>query len=444
MTSAAWFAAPAPTRRPPFARLGPLTEPSLLATVLVLFAVSGGMLWLVGYNYDGLSGGSLTKIHPFTYMIVALFGWSVLISGDPVGRTVHLANQRPASLLMALTTVALLILFVLREGSGLAGLLDTFLGASLLVMLLSDADERLMARLETLLHAVMTVNALMGLGEFATKKLLFPYRFDGAVFETDTRSSALQGHPLVNATMTACYLMALLTGGRSLSSGLKFAFIGLQAAALVVFGGRTALLCSLAFGGSYGIVALLRQLRSGRVPLLGAAAGVVLLTLAPVAIGALWAAGFFDALIVRFISDGGSANARKEMFELIYALPLRDLIVGPDIAWVDTLRRVNGLEWGIENPFIRMTLYQGAVVTFIVTVVFGLFTYEIARQCHRGIWLPMVVWLILLNGAESIASKTTMPAKFAIILLCMYRKPRPAGTERIGGIEHPGVSSREC
>lgn len=423
MVDAAWRAGAFPRNTPRFAQIGPLTGSGLVLAVLLLFGVSGGMLWTLGYNYDGLTGGAVTKIHPATYLLVALFGWSLLVSGDPVRRFAHLATARPASLVLAVTAVLVLVVFIVRQTPGMAGLLDTFFAPALLVMLLTDVDERTMARMETALHAVMTANALLGLYEFVSQNLIFPYRFDGAVFETDLRSAALQGHPLVNAMMTACYLMALLSGARSVPDRLRFVLIALQSAALVVFGGRTALLASLLFGGGYGLVVLMRQLASGRLPLLGAAAGAAMLALMPISLGVLWSSGFFDALLSRFVSDGGSANARMEMFELVRAIPLRDLIVGPDVGWVESLRRIHGLEWGIENPFIKMMLYQGALVTLLLAVTFGLFIRETARLCARGVWLPMVVWLILLNAAETVASKTTMPAKFSLIILCLYRSP---------------------
>ena len=71
---------------PGWARLGSPSRIGTLAAVLVLFCVSGGMLWLVGYNYDGLAGSAATKIHPSTYMIVLVFCWSLIASGDPVSR----------------------------------------------------------------------------------------------------------------------------------------------------------------------------------------------------------------------------------------------------------------------------------------------------------------------------------------------------------------------
>ncbi len=65
-------------------RLDRPTAFGLAISVVVLFAVPGGMLWLIGYNYDGLTGSAATKIHPFTYMIVLIFVWRTIASGNGV------------------------------------------------------------------------------------------------------------------------------------------------------------------------------------------------------------------------------------------------------------------------------------------------------------------------------------------------------------------------
>ncbi len=35
----------------------------------------------------------------------------------------------------------------------------------------------------------------------------------------------------------------------------------------------------------------------------------------------------------------------------------------------------------------------------------------------------MIIWLVLLNGAESIASKTTLTTKFVLLAVALYRRP---------------------
>ena len=401
-----------------------LTSFGLVATVALLFSISGGMLWLVGYNYDGLTGNPATKIHPSTYLLVLVFAWRACTFGNPIGYMVAVADRRPASALMAVISIVLLVVVVARQRPGMAGMIDTFVAPALLVMMLGEDDEKTFARMQTVVHAIMTVNALLALFEFATKTLLFPYRLDGEAFMSDLRSTALQGHPLSNATVTSIYVLALLSGSRSLSMPLRLGLIGLQCAALVAFGGRSAMVLTIVLGGCYLLIQGLRGLRTGRVNLLGAALGLILAALVPVVIAVAAAYGFFDALLERFVSDSGSANARVEMFELFKHFELRDLIVGPDIDLIESLRRISGLEQGIENPVIRMVLYQGAFFTLLLFVGFALFMHEVARRCHSGLWLTMLGWLILLNTSESLASKTTLMTKFVVIALVLYR---PAG-----------------
>jgi len=107
---------------------------------------------------------------------------------------------------------------------------------------------------------VMSVNALMALYEFATRTLTFPYRFDGEVFPFDLRSSALQGHPLTNAMVTTCYLLALMSGAKTVPGPLKAALILLQFAALVTFGSRAATVVTLALSTIYCLIIAHRKL----------------------------------------------------------------------------------------------------------------------------------------------------------------------------------------
>lgn len=402
-------------------RLDAVTSGGLVLAAVALLGVSGGMLWYAGYNYEGLTGSPATKIHPFTYLMVLLFGWRLLASGNPVGYLVHLSDRRPASLLMLAVAVLMFISVILRGAPGMAGVIDTFIGPALMMMLLADADDRLLAKLETVLHTVMTVNALLGLLEFATKSPIFPYRFDGMAFATDLRSAALQGHPLVNATLTALYIMALLNSGRPTRTGLRLAMIGLQSAALVAFGGRSAMVVTIVLGGAYGLYLMLNTLKAGRIPLLAAAAAALFITAVPMAIVGLAYAGFFDALLERFVSDGGSADARAEMLQLFGYLSWREIIVGPDVGYIASLRRVHGLEWGIENPVINMTLYQGAFMTLVAFIAVALFLAEIARGGKAGVWLPMLTFVILISTFESISSKTTLIAKLTVIVFALYR-----------------------
>ena len=397
----------------------------LVVLTLVLFLLSGGVLWHLGINYEGFAGSPATKIHPASTLAALFLLWALISSGEPVGFCLRLAQEAPASLLLLVSGTALLLQIALRSGVGLAGTIDSFIGPALVMLLLVRLDARRLGTVEMVLHLVMLANALLGLAEFTSGQLIFPYRLDGIAFESDTRSAAFQGHPLANALVTATYILALIAGGGRLPDIARLAMIVLQGAALVTFGGRTAIAVVALLGGLHMIFAIVRVLRRGRVLLLTAAFALSALMMAPLALGSLWSAGFFDRLLERFVSDGGSAHARIEMFSLFERMPWHELLFGPDVGALETARRINGLEWGIENPIVRMMLYQGIAMTLLMTGAVVLFVTEIARRCRPGTLLPILGFAILVNASESLAGKTTMLAKFAIILLALYR-PLPS------------------
>ena len=399
----------------------------LVVLTILILGVSGGMLWTVGLNYDGLTGSAPQKVHPSTYLCIAMLAAAMLRAGNPVAHLARMSVLRPASLFLAASGIGLFLHIAVRSAPGMAGTVDTFVLPGLFMMLLVDSGPERLRRLETAVHAVMIVNGLLAVVEFALHQRFFPYRLDGAVFETDTRSAALQGHPLANATVTACYAVALMAGGGSLPPLVRLAVIGVQLAALVAFGGRSAIVLTTVLGGGCALLALHRTLSRGKVPLLAAAAAAVALPLAALGLGILATGGFFDALLGRFEADGGSANARVAMFDLFGRLPFRDLLFGPDTTLVESLRRITGLEWGIENPIIRTLLYQGALMTGLLTLAVCLFLREVGRLCRRGVALPMLAFAVLSNTFESLGGKSTLLAKFAILLIALYR-PLPGAT----------------
>jgi hypothetical protein len=99
---------------------------------------------------------------------------------------------------------------------------------------------------------------------------------------------------------------------------------------------------------------------------------------------------------------------------------------GPDLLQVSTLRRIYGLEWGIENSIISDVFYHGVLVTAVLVLAVGLYLAEVARTCRRGVWLPILAFVILVNTFEGLAGKTTMFAKFALMLIVLFPPVRRA------------------
>jgi hypothetical protein len=392
----------------------------LTVAVVVLLGVSGGMLWDFGYNYDGLTGSPLTKIHPFTYYAFAALAWRALQSGDAIGFVNAKVARRPAAAWLLAVSFLLILVTLLRSGPGLAGSIDTFGSAAVLALLLEDFGEDDIRPLTTALHVMMTLNALLGLAEYATSTLVFPYRFDGAVHLEDPRSTSLQGHPLLNAALTGVYVVSLMAGAKSLKPWLRAILIPLQFAALVVFGGRTAIVVALALTPLIGIAHLFATLRRGRVSLIAVAALTAALPLAAVAVLLALDFGLADKLLMRFVDDNGSAATRVIMFDMLTPFSWPQLLVGPDIERVEELRRHLGLEQGVENPFIRMTLYQGGLLMALVFASLVWFFRELLRGRGVAALAPVIAMAVLLNASESISVKTNFLDKLVLIFVCLF------------------------
>jgi hypothetical protein len=111
--------------------------------------------------------------------------------------------------------------------------------------------------------------------------------------------------------------MALVAGGgASLPRLLRAPAVILQLAALVPFGGRTALLVALVMLALWTVPRAARLLLGGRMPLLAVAVVAAAAPIAVLAIGAFATGGFFNVVLDRFTDDGGSAQTRLEMFEI--------------------------------------------------------------------------------------------------------------------------------
>jgi hypothetical protein len=404
----------------------PALKSATSAATVVLMAVSGGMLWDLGYNYDGLAGSPLTKIHPFTYFIFIALFWRAVQSRDPIGYFQSALKRRPAACWLLVLSGLLVLLTVLRAGPGMAGFVDTFGGPAAFALILDEFDESDIEPLRLALHVVMTVNALMALFEFVSHSLIFPYRLDGVASSEDMRSTALQGHPLINAALTAIYVLSLMTGAKSPPASLRAVLIPLQFAALVVFGGRTAIVVTLALTPFVAVYALFATMRRGRVSLLGAAAAVGAAPLVALVVLVTLASGLADPLLMRFVDDSGSAATRVIMFDMLSPFSLGQLIAGPDIEQVESLRRHFGLEQGVENPFVRMILYQGGFVMVGVFASLLWFFRELLRGRGFRVIAPLIATAVLLNASESISVKTNFLDKLVLIFVCLFPHLRAA------------------
>jgi hypothetical protein len=218
-------------------------------------------------------------------------------------------------------------------------------------------------------------------------------------------------------------------GGRALPKMLRTPAILLQLAALVASGGRSALTLMIPFGAFILLRRFIGILLGARMSPSLVIAICATPAVAAVAIAALVNAGFFDVMLQRFDDDGGSADARWRMIELLSKIPLRDLLLAPDLGKIDGFRRSLGLELGIENPIVRFILYQGVIATTAMLVGVTAFLRGIVRPLKGRTGPALIYFLVLINSFESLGSKSLLLAKFAVLMIAMFRPPgRAPGT----------------
>src|SRR4051812_27467210 len=80
---------------------------SFLVMVVLLFAVSSGLLWNLGINYNGVSGAMASKIHPATYLGFLILGLLIVARRNPASFFVSLVTRHPGTLAFLLATLML-------------------------------------------------------------------------------------------------------------------------------------------------------------------------------------------------------------------------------------------------------------------------------------------------------------------------------------------------
>ncbi len=391
------------------------------AAVTASFVISSMALAALGVPYDAPGGNLLQKVHPATYLSLAALIAAIAARGDRLRYVADLPRRFPGAAFFAVNWVLIVVYAQTFQHAPAAPLIDSFLSALAVLVLYDDFDERERARLRALLHVIMFVNACLGLAEFAGHFRLTPFVAGGQVIVGDYRSTALFGHPLINAGSTSLYALMLFFGAdRALKAPLRVALLFVQLAALIAFGGRTALvltIITLAVGSLRPIADFLRgRPFEMRWALAGALAAPAMLA----AFAALSFGGGLDPLLERFTNDSGSAETRVVAFELFDAFPLRDLLFGPDPERLASLQNSLGIEYGIENGWLGLLFQYGALMTFFFVLGFFALLYEFWRRSQSYGLVIVAVFLVEISSAASISVKSFIFNQFAILLLVVF------------------------
>ena len=399
-----------------------------LAIVLMLL-MSAMVLFHFGLNYEAPGGSFLEKVHPGSWLVFATLLLLMIGHGNPVRFLDFVIARQPGLLVFFITWLLLLAQIVLVQNVPFTPIIDSYLMPMALLVLIQSLACGARTRIAGMMHVVFAANALLGLFEYLTGYRLTPYVAGVLVIEGDWRSTALFGHPLANALLSGCYILAIcLGGGRELPPLLRPAMIVLQMAGMIAFGGRTSLVVMLAFVGAIALRAVIGFLAGRRISLLAAALASVVVPLALAGLVLLAQGGFFDRLLDRFANDSGSANTRFIMVAMMGQIPLRDLLLGPDPAWINSLQRLNGIELGLESFWLSTILQYGLIVSLMFFAGLFAFCRDLVAASRRGSIFVLVFFFIIASTSVSISAKTTVFGMIVAIILILLRPDHKAST----------------
>lgn len=418
----------------------------LFALALVLlFYVSTMALSFVGFTYDLTDGPGWQKLHPASIVAAMAFVVATALRPRPLQRMAALAAAFPGAFYFIAMWLFLMAHGVLNQQAHFTEMLEPYTLPLVALFLYDDFPPSYRRGLRLFLHVTLCGNAVMGILEYLTGWRLFPYVISGMEIDGDYRSTALFGHPLLNACTTGTYVLCLFMGGdRDLRPAWRVAAVLTTALAMIAFGGRTAIVAST-------LVIALVVLRKFAAILLGARIDIrhflAAALLAPAVIGAIAAAalsGVLDAFVARFLDDNGSGEARVIVWQLFEKFDLSELLLGPRPDLVGSLLNSFGIEIGIENNWLALLFkYGGWMAAFFSCGLFALF-WEFWRRGHKGVTLIFVYFLIVISSAIGLATKTMIFAEFSILLLFLFERQHAPALRASFAPDAPGHVARDA
>ena len=393
----------------------------LTAAIIVSFCASSMALTAAGLKYDAADGAAWQKLHPATYLAALAMIVNALGQAHPLRYVRALLVKFPGAAYFIAMWMSLTLYGVLVQQAPLTSLIEPYIVALAALFMVDDLAPPSRDFLRKSLHVIVLANALVGIFEFATQTRLFPYVISGELVIGDSRSTAILGHPLLNASTTGAYALCLFLGGDpKVTPVWRVAFIALSLLGLIAFGGRTAIMATSLIIGAKFLWSFALFLLGARVELKRMVIAMLISPLLVIgAVGAAYA-GMFDTLIARFIDDNGSGKARVIVLQLFDVFDFGDLLLGPRPDLLVSTLNSFGIEIGIENNWLALMFNYGIwMAGFFIIGLFVLF-WEYWRRSRSGASLLFAYFLIIISAMIGLASKTMIFVQFSILLLFIF------------------------
>lgn len=404
----------------------------LVAGLCLHLGLSRHLLLSLGFPYEGpLAGPFPFKIHPGTYLTVLSLVCSLASRGNPLRAMGTAARREPALAFSLAVMVTCLAWVVLRHGtSGAAFIIDTHWLPALAALAQLQMDDRRRAVLLKLIAAFIAVNAALALGEHALQQRLIPLYLQGPnggyFVDTHFRSSALLGHPLENATLTAALLpIGLLMPWPPL---WRWLHVLLLLMSMLAFGGRAGLATALALYGAWGLWRLAGSLLRGRFSYLQLTGGTVVLALALVGLAAVVGlTGLGDRIFATLYLDN-SASVRLRVWQAYAHVHTEALWLGLSAREIDTVALRLGLDpdfEAIENGWIYLSLLLGLPVFGLWLAGFAALFGRLLRDAPPVVRIALMTFLVSASTSNFLGAKSVglgVVATFALAAGAMVRR----------------------
>lgn len=410
---------------------GTLMFTSRAFIVVSLLAISPLALNMFGWQYFDTGGSPLEKFHPATLVAGLVLLMMAAAHRNPLSGLIGIVGSHGPLIPYFAANVFMIAYAATFLKLPVTIFIETFLGAALMFIVLRDSGVRVAHKLALLIHALVFLNALLGVYELAAGFRLTPLVISGEDLVEEPRSTALFGHPLANAMLMGTYILMLAQGGaRDLPKILRPICFVVALASLIPFGGRAATAATILALGYLGLRRLIDILAGAEFEIRSVLAGIIILPLTAFGLVAAFEMGAFDTLTNRLFDDEGSAGTRIEMFALFRYLSAYDLIFGPDNNMLMTWVRLHGLEYGIESFVIAFILNYGALCSALFFPPFALFLYDLKTSLRPGTGLVIIAFIAVALTSISLSSKSPTMAIFVMMLTILMRPDQASSASK--------------
>lgn len=414
-----------------------------LAGALCLFGVflhiilSDGLLGLIGFDYSGEEGKFYEKLHPGTLFIYIAFFVLLIGQGNPLERLLKIARYQMVPFALLFLCILIFIYMTIRSGaSGIAFLLDTHFTPPMCAIIMCYTPASMCRRAAHLFVAFSVFNGLLGIAESIGKFRFFSYDPTLAFMRESTfRASAMRGHPLNNAALSAIAIYIVFA--IPYSQTIKTLFLGILSISLISFGGRASLGIGLAGLMVLSSIGMIKYIMTKRLSLLQLILLLSVVLVAPLCLfGGLYlalASGMGERLLAHAFWDD-SAQSRTIAFMVFDYMSTEEIIFGIGAERIiDIAYRMNlsvPLS-DIENPWLLMCMYLGAVAFPIWLITTFAFIGWVIKGKPIALKLAMLAYFAIASTSNSFGRKDSTYLVTVTIILCVMGLLRTAETKQL-------------